>query len=220
MKISLSPTDLAAYVAGQVSYLFPDRDITGHSLDIYVENALARVEYCFSHIKRKYFFDGEQAYFDHLHTDQYAMFLYFLGNTIYRMEGDLSLASKVYALNKSLHAIDAFYEVELPDIFAFQHPVGSVLGRGKYSNYFYVYQRCSIGANLYDVYPTLGEGVIMFGGSAVIGNCTIGNNCWLSVGTIIMDSDVPSNSIVFGHSPNTAIKATKRNVVKDMFWLK
>jgi serine O-acetyltransferase len=56
--------------------------------------------------------------------------------------------------------LDAFYEVELPDVFAFQHPVGTVLGRGRYGNYFFVYQRCSVGANVAGRYPTIGESVI------------------------------------------------------------
>ena len=44
------------------------------------------------------------------------------------------LASKAYCLNKALHAIDVFYEVELPEIFFLEHPLGTVLGRAKYSN--------------------------------------------------------------------------------------
>ena len=182
-----------------------------------MERALQRLEYCFSHINIKYFFDGKQTCFNHLHTDQYAMFLYFLCNTIHRMEGAPSLASKIYALNKSLHAIDIFYEVALPDIFAFQHPVGTVLGRGNYSNYFFVYQRCSIGANLNGEYPTLGEGVVMYGGSGVIGGCTVGNNCWLSTGALLMDAEVPADSVIFGVAPENVIKPTKRNVARDLF---
>jgi serine O-acetyltransferase len=217
MIISLDKTDLTSYVVRQLNSYFPDKSVTVQGLSSYVKHALERVEYCFSHINIKYFFDGQQTHFNHLHTDQYAMYLYFLSNTIYRLEGEPAIASKVYALNKALHAIDVFFEVELPDIFAFQHPVGTVLGRGKYSNYFYVYQRCSIGSNLKGEYPTLGEGVVMFGGSGVIGNSVVGENCWLSVGSLVMNMDVPANSIVFGCSPENSIKATQRNVVRDLF---
>jgi len=217
MKMSLQSTVLTTYVSRQINIFFPDQEINDKDLHIYIDKALERIEYCFSHIGLKYFFDGQQARFNHLHTDQYAMFLYFLSNTIYHLGGNPSLSSKIYALNKALHAVDAFYEVELPDIFAFQHPVGTVIGRGKYSNYFFVYQRCSIGANLDDVYPVIGEGVVMFGGSAIIGNCVVGNNCWLSVGTVVMNQNIASNSYVFGHSPHTIVKKAKKNVVIDMF---
>ena len=218
MIVSLSKAELTSYVVRQINTLFPDKIVSDESFSLYIERALERVEYCFSHINIKYYFDGEQTRFNHLNTDQYAMFLYFLCNTIHRLEGGPALASKIYALNKSLHAIDAFYEVELPDIFAFQHPVGTVLGRGKYSDYFLVYQRCSIGANLKSEYPTLGEGVVMFGGSGIIGHCTVGDNCWLSAGTLIMSGvNVPANSVVFGTSPGNIIKPTRRSVIRDIF---
>src|SRR5205823_183490 len=97
-----------------------------------VDRAVERAEHCFSRINLKYFNDGATTRFDHLHTDQYAVFLYLLANTIFRAGGDTRLAAKVYALNKALHGVDAFYEVELPSVFAFQHPVGTVLGRGRY----------------------------------------------------------------------------------------
>lgn len=217
MLMTLSEAELTAYVARQVSSFYPDKEVAPAALSGFVREALERADFCFSRINLKYYFDGAQTRFNHLHTDQYAMFLYFLANTIYRREGDLSLAEKLYGLNKALHGIDVFYEVELPDIFAFQHPVGTVLGRAKYSNYLYVYQRCSTGANLKAEYPTLGEGVVMFGGTSIIGNSVVGDNCWFSLGTVIMDLAVPSNSVVFGHSPNTTIKPTTRSVIENIF---
>ena len=216
ISYSMNEGELAEYVARQMSHFFPDREVTGDLLAPGVENALARVEYCFSHIHQKYFVEGNRLRFNHLHTDQYAMFLGYLGNALHRA-GDAALAAKAYALNKALHALDVFYSVELPDIFYLQHPVGTVLGRAKYANYFFAYQRCSVGGNIDLVYPTLGEGVVMYGGSALIGNCTVGENCWLSIGTIVKDQDLPPNSVVFGCSPQLAIKATKRNVIRDLF---
>jgi serine O-acetyltransferase len=217
MKTSLPAAELASYVARQMSALFPDRTVEGPSLGPFVDDALGRVERCFSAIGQKYYRDEGGPLFDHRHTDQYASFLYFLSNSIHRRQGDLALASKAYALNKALHALDVFYEVELPEIFAFQHPVGTVLGRGSYANYFFVYQRCSIGANLKGEYPRLGEGVVMYGGSAVIGDSCVEGNCWLSMGTIVMDEDVPRDSVVFRRSPSLVIKETRRNVVRDLF---
>jgi serine O-acetyltransferase len=215
--MTLSRDELTAYVAGQASTLFPDRRVSERELAAPVVRALERAEHCFSRINLKYFREEAQTRFDHLQTDQYAMFLYLLANSVHQMEGDPRLASRLYALNKALHAIDAFYEVELPEVFAFQHPVGTVLGRGTYGNYFFVYQRCSVGANLDGGYPTIGEGVVMFGGSAIIGASTVGDNCWLSVGTVVVDGDVPSGSTVFGRSPGLIMKPARRDVVGDLF---
>jgi serine O-acetyltransferase len=201
---------------------FPDFDegtgtgIEPDALAPHVVKALERFEGSFGKARHKYF-DARDPYFDHTHTDQYAAFLYLLANTAYRAGADPRLCAKIYALNKALHALDVFYEVELPDIFVFQHPVGTVLGRARFSDYLFVYQRCSVGANLDNVYPVLGRGVVMYGGSAVIGSCTIGDNVWLSVGTIVMNEDVPNDSVVFGRSPHLTIRPTKRNVLRDLF---
>jgi serine O-acetyltransferase len=215
MKLSLAPEPLAAYVGRQLAHLFPDGD--DPAVGEYLPRALERLEQCFRKIRLKYYFDGEQAIFNHLHTDQYATFLYFLSNTVHRLGGPPALAAKLYAANKALHALDIFYEVEMPDVFALQHPVGTVIGRGKFSNYLFVYQRCSVGANLDNRYPTFGEGVVLFGGASVIGDCTVGDNVWLSVGAGVMDEDVPGGSVVFGRSPELVVKGTRRNVVRDMF---
>ena len=65
-----------------------------------------------------------------------------------------------------MHAVDAFYEVQLPDVFAVQHPVGTVLGRANYSDYFICYHNCTVGANLDNDYPSFGRGIVMYGGAA------------------------------------------------------
>ena len=51
---------------------------------------------------------------------------------VYHESNHTNLAAKVYALNKALHAIDVFYEVELPDLFCLQHPLGTMPGRARY----------------------------------------------------------------------------------------
>jgi serine O-acetyltransferase len=217
MQMSLSGKELTVYVVRQLTSLFPDGGVVESALARPVSDALERTEHCFSRLNLKYFTEGGQTRFDHLHTDQYAMFLYLLSNSIHRMGEDPRVATRIYALNKALHGVDAFYEVELPEVFGFQHPLGTVLGRGKYGNYFFVYQGCSVGSNLDGVYPTIGEGVVMFGGSAIIGASIVGSNCWLSVGTVLIDAAAPSDSLVFGRSPNLVVKPTKRSVVRDIF---
>src|SRR5437868_14371746 len=104
MKLSLERSGLAAYVTQQAAHLFPDGALP--SLGEYMEPALDRLEQCFAQIKIKYFFDGRAAVFAHLHTDQYAMFLYFLCNTVYRRDGSRQLAPKLYALNTALPSVD------------------------------------------------------------------------------------------------------------------
>jgi len=213
---SLNAEKLTAYVARQLENFFPDGTVAASDLRPALEDALDRLERCFTGVKVKYYRDGGDILFDHLHTDQYAAFLYLLSNSILRRNGNPRLAGKVYALNKTLHGLDIFYEVELPEIFCFQHPVGTVLGRAKYSNYLFVYQRCSTGAKA-GVYPRLGEGVVLFPGSAVIGDCAVGENVWLSAGTLVMSQDIPGSHIVFGTSPKIVLKSTRRDVRRELF---
>ncbi|MBI3252273.1 MAG: serine acetyltransferase [Candidatus Omnitrophica bacterium] len=214
MKLSLSQEQLAAYVDRQIEQFFPDGTA---GIGCYLSRTLERVDYCFSRVRNKYFLDGEQTLFNHLHSDQYAMFLYFLSNTVWRTDGNARLASKIYGLNKALHAVDLFYEVELPSAFLLSHPVGTVLGRGNYADYFVVYQNCTVGSNLDGEYPVLEEGVVMYGGCSLIGRCHIQQNTWIAAGTLVMDRDLPRDQVVFGRHPLVASKSTRRNVQEQYF---
>jgi serine O-acetyltransferase len=216
LHLSLSRADLANYVAAQISHVLPERRVAGPEIQAIIDGALERLEFCLDRLRQRYHHDERGATFDHRHTDQYAMLLYLVANTAYRKQ-QRTLAAQAYALNKALHGLDAFYEVELPPVFAFQHPVGTVLGRARYGDYFFVYQRCSVGSSIDGHYPQFGEGVVMFGGSAVIGDVTVGSNVWLSINTTLLDGRVPDNSVVFGATPNITIKPTRRDVRRDMF---
>ena len=216
MQSSLSRAELANYVGRQFDALFPDGGKTGDLAKL-VGQALERVEHCFSKIGVKGYADRNGARFHHRHTDQYAAFLYYLSNSAFDA-GSQPVAEKAYALNKALHAIDAFYEVRLPAIMLFVHPVGTVLGRAKYSDYFCCYQNCTTGANLEDVYPVLGRGVVMYGGSRVIGKTELGDNTFVSTGTIAIDEGtLAPNSVVHGAHPNAKASPTGRSVVREVF---
>jgi len=203
VRSSLDAGGLAAYAASQVNALFPDPDVVeADDLMSAVTVALTRLEHCFSHVDNKYFFDGETAVFSHLHGDQYAMWLYLLGNELFRQGGPPSTCSKLFLLNKSLHGIDAFYEVELPSVFLLVHPLATVLGRGTYSDFFVAYQRCGVGSNN-DVYPTFGKHVTLRPGSAVLGACTVGDHCQIATESLVLDRDLPDHTLYIG-GPRTA----------------
>ena len=208
IALSLPPRALATLAARQCNGLFPDgNDVSTDALMPAVEAALPRLEHCFSHVENKYFFDGQSAVFNHLHGDQYAMWLYFLANSLYRAGGDAGVCSKLFLLNKSLFACDIFYEVALPDIFLLVHPLGTVLGRGTYSDYFVAYQRCGVGSN-HDIYPTFGKYITLRPGSAVLGNSTIGDNCQIAAEGLVIDRNLPDNTLYIGN-PKTAVTKTQ-----------
>lgn len=196
---SLTEPQLAAYVSGQLNATFPDgRRVSEDAIRQLLPTALARLEHCFTKIQNKYFFDGRSARFSHLHGDQYAMFLYLLANTAHRMAAGEDLPAKIYLLNKALHGIDAFYEVELPSVFLFVHPLATVLGRASYSDYLLVYQRCGVGSN-HDIYPTLGKHLTLRPGSAVLGDCLVGENCTIAAESLVLDRPLADGTVYIGN---------------------
>ncbi len=212
--MSLPKEELTLYVVRQLNNNFYDKAIDIKDISDYMDTAIQRVEYCFSRVNNKYFFDGSSSVFNHLHGDQYCMFLYYLSNTIYKKNGDINICSKLFLLNKMLHGLDAFYEISLPDIFLVVHPLATVLGRGVYSDYFVVYQRCGIGSN-HNVYPQLGKHVTMHPGSSVLGNSTIGNNCKIAAESLIIDRSLEDNMLYIGNPKQHTLKT---NYQHSSFW--
>ena len=199
MKLSIPSVELADYTCRQLNTFFPSGSEVQRS-DIFTvtEAAISRLEYCFSRINLKYFNDGAQPIFNHLNGDQYSMFLYwmsFLANT--ELERS-DIASKVYLLNKALHGIDAFYEVALPDIFLFVHPLGTVLGRASYQDYLIVYQRCGVGTNK-GFYPRLGEYLTLHPGASILGSSETEKNCAIASDSLLIDQHLQSNQTYIGN---------------------
>ena len=123
------------------------------------------------------------------------------------------MSDKLYALNKAMASVDLFYQVELPDIFTFDHPLGSVMGRASYSDYFTFSQGCTVGNNR-GIYPRFGQSVFMFSNSKVIGDCEIGDNVIIGANAYVKDTDIPGGSLVFGQSPDLVIKENKLDYVR------
>lgn len=197
IRMSLPADRLADYVARQLNGHFPDAVLTGDDLGPAMPRALERLEHCFSHVANKYFFDGARAVFSHLHGDQYAMWLYILGNELHRQGADADLCAKTFLLNKALHGCDIFYEVELPDIFLLVHPLGTVLGRASYQDYFVSYQRVGVGSN-HDVYPRFGQHVTLRPGASVLGDCRVGDHCQIATNALLLDQNLENGSRYIG----------------------
>lgn len=175
---------------------------------------LTRSEYCFANTNNKYYKKKSKTYFNPFHSGQYCIFLYFFSNTVYRyLKGSL-LSDKIYYLNKTLNGLDLFYEVEMPKIFILDHPVGTVIGKASIKNYFSFSSNCVVGNNK-GIFPKLGSNVYLSTGCTILGDCNIGNNVIFSANSYILDSDVPSNSIVYGRHPDIEIKKiTSKQIYK------
>lgn len=184
-----------------------------------IAQALERFTHCLRNVRTKYIQSPTLELADFYNSDKYALFLAFLARGLY-LSGKPICAAQVYYLNKIFHALDIFYEVEIPSIFLLTHPVGSVLGRARYSDYFCAYHNCTVGSSKQGEithYPSFGRGVLMYGGSRVIGKCTIGDNVIFGANAFIIDTDVPSHSVVVGTYPNHRILPSRHNVLAEVF---
>lgn len=184
---------------------------TDHSnIESVIEIALLRALNCLKQINNKYY-----SQLNLVHSGQYATILYLVANELFRKIGRNDTSEKLYYLNKIMHSIDLYYEVQLPDLFHWEHPIGTVLGRAQYGKNFVVYQNCTVGGSwnkLEEIkYPTLGNDVILYSYSSVIGECRIGNNVILASHTYILNQDIPDNSIVFGQGKDIIVKPNNKS---------
>lgn len=207
MEIGITKTDLVSLVKRQLGSLFMfDEAAEGSLLSGAVDLALEKCGHCFSHTPNKYYRRNGVVYFNPFHSGQYCIFLYFLSRAVFLAAGQPNtLADRIYFLNKCLNSLDLYYEVELPDIFFLDHPVGTVLGRARYGDGFSFSQSCTVGNNK-GIYPVLGENVKLMSGAKILGKCLIGSKVVIAANALVMDCDIPDCSVVFGSSPHLTIK--------------
>lgn len=185
--------------------------------------ALEEMENSYSAVSSDKFYNNNRMVFSPYYSVTWMIFLYRLSYLL-GIENNNHEAGIVYYLNKIMHSIDWFYQVKLPVHFMAEHPLGSVLERARYGDYLFVYQGTTVGGNRKDnklYYPVIGNNVVMYANSSVLGNSNIGNNVIISANSYLINENIPSNCIVFGQSPNICIKRKNEEEIKMMtkaFW--
>jgi serine O-acetyltransferase len=216
---SISSRDVANVIARQVNNMIPDiKQISEQELLPYINSGSSRLYNCFKGINNKYYNEGGEIVFNHLHSDHYCSFLYLVSNEAF-CDNATELATKIFLLNKYLHGLDLYFSVTLPEVFLLVHPVGSVIGNAEYSNKIVIYQNCSIGSVFTDgkyIYPKFGENIVLYSRTSIIGECVIGNNVIFGANSFVIKSNVPNNSIVTGAYPQ--LKVNVRPVVDVHFF--
>lgn len=221
MVSTLSKIELTAYVSKQVQSHFPDGKTPSFSENVerVIEIVFERLYKCFSRIKSRYYSTKEgEAFFNHLHGDHYCSFLYLLSNELYKHGHEIE-ASKIFLLNKTMFGIDVFYGIDLPEIFHFVHPVGTIVGNANYSNYLVIYQGVTIGSLIEGKYPKFGEKTIIYSNSSVIGDCNFGTNCIVGAKAYVIDKDLQDNQIVLGNYPQNRVIPNKKPTIDYYFHL-
>lgn len=211
---SLPKEQLVRYLGTQLDHFFPDGN--NHDLSRVVALALEKLAFCLSRVKLPRYRIGSDVSFNHLHSEQFATFLYFASNMAWSYANDLALAEKLFYLNKILNGMICMYDTCLPDIFLIAHSVGIVLGKATYSDYLVVHQNTTVGTDK-GIAPVLSERIVLYPGSAVIGCCTIGAGSVVSAHGLVLNQRVPDASVCFGRSPDLIIKRSSHPHIEAYF---
>lgn len=211
--VNSSREGLLRYLQRQLDNFFPDGDEGVHAaLDARLDTALDRLAHCIGAVRL--WRSGE---FDVLHSSQYAIFLYYLAHTLHRSGAGQGLCNKLFFLNKALNGIDLFYEIDLPPVFFIGHSVGIVLAKATYGNHLVLYQNCTVGKN-HGIAPVLGDGVVLYPHSAVIGNCQVRAGSVIAQGVSVVGRDTPGDCLVFqGDRGALQFARPGRDILADFF---
>lgn len=203
MKIQrLGRDGLLDYILTQLDNFFPDgcRNHNKIYINRFLDEALFRLGVCINAVRA-----WEKGSFDYLHSTQYCTFLYFLANSIWRSSGDSEVSTRIFLLNKALNGIDLFYEIEMPSVFLIGHSSGIVLSKAVYGERVVIFQGVTIGKS-HGTSPVIGDNVVFYPGSCVVGSCVIGEGAVVSQGVSVINENVPRGMIAFGRSRELIFK--------------
>ncbi|HSV01643.1 MAG TPA: hypothetical protein VLI41_00430 [Phenylobacterium sp.] len=207
---------LIAYTTAQCAAVVPDgREAAFRAaVDAHLDEALARLGRCINACA-----PWRPDEFNVVQSSQHCSYLYFLANTIWARSGDVAAATRLFLMNKALNGIDLFYEIAMPEVFYIGHSVGIVLAKATYGNHLVLYQNCTVGRHK-DQIPVLGERVVLYPHSAVIGRSVVGDDCVVSQGVSVINKRTPKGSMVFAGGPGElAFRARPDDLLREYFRL-
>ena len=207
---------LVAYLTAQCAHVVPDgrEDAFRNAVDAHLDEALERMHVCINACA-----PWRPDQFNVLQSSQHCIFLYYLSNTIHRRSGDTAAATRLFLMNKAFNGIDLFYEIAMPEVFYIGHSVGIVLAKATYGNYLVLYQNSTVGRHK-DQIPVIGDRVVLYPNTAVIGRSNIGSDSVLSQGVSAVNKTVPEGVIAFrGAGSDLAFQPRPDDLLKEYFRL-
>lgn len=201
METSLSREELFEYIKMQTETFFPDKyKLEGNDVHRAFEIGLERLEYCFQHITFLSYCDQQgQTFFNHMHSDQYAQFLYFFSNSLWNDSENRAVCDKLIFLNRMLNGFFISYKGKMPDVFFLGHPVGSIIGNAVYDDFLVVFQNVTINTDADEdgnPAPKIGRGVFLGAGAKIIGNKPVGNYVSIGVDAVVHNREIPDDKVV------------------------
>jgi len=207
---------LIAYTTAQCAALIPDgREAAFRAaVDAHLDEALERLHRCINACA-----PWRPDQFNVLQSSQYCIYLYFLANTIWRRSGDTAAPTRLFLMNKALNGIDLFYEIAMPEVFYIGHSVGIVLAKATYGEYLVLYQNSTVGRHQTDT-PVIGDRVVIYPNSAVIGGSFVGDGAVISQGASVIGQTVPRGQMAFrGTGRELVFRPTPSDLIAEYFRL-
>jgi len=207
---------LIAYTTAQCVSVVPDgREAAFRkAVDAHLDEALERLHRCINACA-----PWRPDEFNILQSSQHCIYLYYLSNTIWMRSGDTAAPTRLFLMNKAFNGIDLFYEIAMPEVFYIGHSVGIVLAKATYGNHLVLYQNATVGRHKADI-PVLGERVILYPGSAVVGRAVVEDGAVLSQGTRAINRRVPANRMAFADAGgDLTFRPTPDDLIREYFRL-
>lgn len=222
MEVSLDRTELMCYLRHQTEHFFPDQyAFAGNDIVSALTLALERLEYCYKFIQVPAYNRDGQTFFSHLHGDQYSQFLYYLMNSLWRLSQNKPICEKLIQLNRMLSGCFFTYNAGLPDIFYWSHPVGTVLGKAKYGNFFSCRHGCTVATqdqyNAEGELLSIGEGLFLGAGAGIYTTqIQIGNRVVIGAGTsVFKEKKIEDDTLVIQKGEETAHVKWSREIYNE-----
>lgn len=205
---------LVGYVTAQCAAIVPDgREAEFRKvIDAHFDAALERMHVCINACA-----PWRPDQFNVLQSSQHCIFLYYLSNTIWKESGETAAPTRLFLMNKAFNGIDLFYEIGMPREFYIGHSVGIVLAKATYGNRLVLYQNSTIGRHK-DRIPVIGDGVVVYPNSAIIGRCDVGAGAVVSQGTSVLDATVAAGRLAYtGPDGRLAFRKAPADILDEYF---
>ena len=206
---------LVSYITAQCAAVVPDgrEEAFRKAVDAHLDEALERMHRCINGCA-----PWRPDEFNVLQSSQHTIFLYYLSNTIWRRSGNTAAATRLFLMNKAFNGIDLFYEIAMPEVFYIGHSVGIVLAKATYGNHLVLYQNSTIGRHKADI-PVIGDRVVVYPNSAIIGRSVVESDAVISQGTSVINKRVPAGQMAFRSGDGLAFSPRPDDLLAEYFRL-
>ena len=152
-----------------------------------------------------------------LYSGLHALWWYRIYHRMWK-HGWFFVARALSQFSRFLSGIEIHPGAQIGRRFFIYHGMGVVIGEtAEVGDDVTIYQGVTLGGTSLDPgkrHPTIRDRVVIGGGAKILGNITIGENCRIGAGSVVL-RDVPADSTVVGVPGHIVFRNGKRVVITD-----